>query len=101
MFVLIVATIVVTSQHVCTHCSYHRGDVTACFVLVVGNVVMTSMFSGLYVVQPDYEAMEAAATDRTYGETSRCIYQACVCVSCAKKDNYCGVNKVHNPESNT
>ena len=28
---------------------------------------MTSMTSGLYVVQPDYEAMEAAATDQRYG----------------------------------
>ena len=66
---------------------------------------MTSMFHGLYVVQPDYEAMEAAATDRTYGEQTRCVYQVCVCVfvcvSCTKKDNYCGVNKVHNPASNT
>ena len=33
--------------------------------------MVTSMTSGLYVVQPDYEAMEAAATDQTYGEQTR------------------------------
>ena len=54
---------------------WRRGDVTVCFVLIVGNVVVTSMMSGLYVVQPDYEAMEAAVTDRTYGEQTRCVYQ--------------------------
>ena len=43
----------------------------AILVFVVGNVVVTSMTSGLYVVQPDYAAMEAAATNKTYGEQTR------------------------------
>ena len=45
------------------------------FILLVGNVVVTSMTSGLYVVQPDYEAMEAVATDHSYREQIRCVCQ--------------------------
>ena len=49
----------------------HRDVITPCFVLILGNVVVTSMRSGLYVVQPDYEAMQAAANNKTYGEQTR------------------------------